>query len=229
MEDLMAKHGKKDLKHDEFKETIENIIIFYEHHKKTVIWGAIGILALFILFFTYRNNKITKFEKSKDIYNIGVILYNNGNFAQAREKFQLVVDDYWGTIFANRSTYMLADLSYKEGKIDDALLKFQAFVNEKYDEFFTPSAYEGIGQCYEQEGNFEKAIENYEIAVSKYKDNIGKAYCLMSLARLYLNMQRIDEAKKTLLEILGISEDIELRGEAERKLKLIQVQEEINE
>lgn len=225
----MAKHSKKDLKHDEFKETIENIIIFYEHHKKTVIWVAIGVLALLILFFTYRNNKITKFKKSKEIYNIGVILYNNGNFEQAQEKFKMVADEYWGTIFANRSTYMLADISYKQGNLDDALLKFQAFVNGKYDEFFTPSAYEGIGQCYEQEGDLEKAVENYEIAVSKFKDNPGKAECLMSLARIYLTMQRIDEAEKILLKILDISEDVVLRGKAEKKLKLIEAQKEINE
>ncbi len=225
----MAKHSKKDLKHDEFKETIENIIIFYEHHKKNVVWIAIGILALLILFFAYRNNKITRFEKSKETYNIGVILYNNGNFEQAQEKFKMVVDNYWGTIFANRSTYMLAGISYKQGNLDEALEKFQSFVNGKYDEFFTPSAYEGIGQCYDQKGNLEKAIENYEIAASKFKDNIGKANCLMSLARLYLAMQRIDEAEKILQEILDISEDLEIRREAKQKLKLMQVQKEFDE
>lgn len=225
----MPKHSKKDLKHDEFKETIENIIIFYEHHKKTVIGIAIGVLALLILFFTYKNNKITRFEKSKELYNIGVILYDNGNFEQAQEKFKMVTDNYWGTIFANRSTYMLANISYKQGNLNEALEKFQTFVSGKYDEFFTPSAYEGIGQCYEQKGDLEKAIENYEIAVSKFGDNIGKANCLMNLARLYLNMRKIDKAEKILLEILDISEDFELRREAEKKLKLIQVQEEFNE
>jgi tetratricopeptide (TPR) repeat protein len=225
----MPKHSKKDLKHDEFKETIENIIIFYEHHKKTVIGTAIGVLALLILFFTYKNNKMTRFEKSKELYNIGVILYNNGNFEQAQEKFKMVTDNYWGTIFSNRSAYMLADISYKQGDLEEALEKFQTFVNGKYDEFFTPSAYEGIGQCYDQKGNLEKAVENYEIAASKFKDNIGKANCLMSLARLYLAMQRIDEAEKVLLEILDISEDVGLRDKAEKKLKLIEAQKELNE
>jgi TolA-binding protein len=226
---MMAKYSKKDLKHDEFKETIENIVIFYEHHKTTVIWVAVGVLALLILFFSYRNNKISKFKKSKELYNIGVILYNNGNFDQARDKFQSVVDNYWGTIFANRSTYMLADISYKQGDLDNALKKFQAFTNGKYDELFTPGAYQGIGQCYEQQGNLEKAVENYEIAVRKFEDNVGKADCLMSLARLYLTMQRIDESEKILLEILEISEDSKLRGEAEKKLKLIEAQKELNE
>jgi len=225
----MSKHRKKDLKHDEFKETIENVIIFYEHHKKTVLWATTGVMVLLILFFVYRNNKITKFKKSKEVYNIGVILYSNADFDQAREKFETVTDNYWGTIFANRSTFMLANMSYKEGNVDDALEKFQAFINEKYDEFFTPSAYQGIGQCYEQKGDLQGAIENYKIATDKFKDNVGKSDCLLSLARLYLALQKMDEAEDVLEEILDISEDAKILGEAEKKLKLIQVQREINE
>ncbi len=225
----MSKHRKKDLKHDEFKETIENVIIFYEHHKKTVLWATTGVMVLLILFFVYRNNKITKFKKSKEVYNIGVILYSNADFDQAREKFETVTDNYWGTIFANRSTFMLANMSYKEGNVDDALEKFQAFINEKYDEFFTPSAYQGIGQCYEQKGDLQGAIENYKIATDKFKDNVGKSDCLLSLARLYLALQKMDEAEDVLEEILDISEDTEILKAASKKLKLIQAQRELNE
>jgi len=225
----MSKHMRKDLKHDEFKETIENIIIFYEHHKKTVLWVVSGVVILLILFFTYRNNKMTKIKKSKEIYNIGVILYSNANFDEAREKFKTLADNYQGTIFANRSLFMLANMSYKEGNVDDALVKFQAFTKEKYDEIFTPSAYQGIGQCYEQKGDMQGAIKNYKTACDKFKGNVGKSDCLLSLARLYLALQKMDEAEDVLEEILDISEDTEILKAASKKIKLIQAQRELNE
>ncbi len=225
----MAKHRRKDLKHDEFKETIENIIIFYEHHKKSVLWIATGVVILLIIFFTYRNNQQTKMVNSKEMYNMGVILYDGGNLNKAREIFQTVVDKYWGTPFVNRSTFMLANISYKEGNLDDALDKFQSFINGGYDEFLTPSAYQGIGQCYEQRGDLLKATDNYEIAADKFKDTFAKAECLLNLARLYLSQQKTDEAEAALEGILDISEDAQILEEVEKKLKLVQVQRGFNE
>jgi TolA-binding protein len=225
----MAKYRKKDLKHDEFKETIENIVIFYEHHKKTVLWIISGLVALFIFFFVYKNNRQTKMAESKEMYNMGVILYENGNFNQARDRFQAVVDKYWATPFVNRSTFMLANISYKEGNLDDAMGKFQSFIDRGYDELFTPSAYQGLGQCYEQRGNLPKAIDNYMIAADKFKDNFARAECLLNLSRLYLGQQEIDKAESVLEEIFNISEDVEILEKAEKKLKLVQVQKEFNE
>jgi TolA-binding protein len=226
---MMSKHRSKDLKHDEFKETIENIIIFYEHHRNTVLWVLGGVAVLLILFFTYKNNKEIKEAKSKEIYNIGVMLYNNGNFDQAMQKFNTVVDNYLGTVFSDRATFMLANISYKKGNLEEALGKFQAFVNGKNDELFTPSAYQGIGQCYEQMGDIEGAIENYQIAVERFQNNSLKSECMMSLARLYLTTQKLDEAENVYKDILKISKEPSVIEEAEKKLKLIQVQLKLNE
>lgn len=226
----MSKHRRKDLKHDEFQESIENIIIFYEHHRRNVLFVVGGIVVLLLLFITYRNNKLIKTTKSKEIYNIGVMLYNNGDFNRAKEQFNTIIDNYLGTVFSDRSTFMLATISYKEGNLEDALNKFQAFINGKYDELFTPSAYQGIGQCYEQMGDIEGAIENYEIAREKFKSNSLKSECMISLGRLYFARQnKMDEAKEIYKEIIAISEDPFLIEEAEKKLKSIQVQRELNE
>ena len=225
----MARHRRKDLRHDEFKETVENIIIFYEHHKKTALWITAGIVILLITFFTYKNNKQREVAQSKEVYNMGVILYNSGNFNQARAKFQEVIDKYWGTTFVNRSRFMLGNISYKEGNLDDALDKFQNFINETYDELFTPSAYQGIGQCYEQKGDLDKAVENYKLAVDKFKDDFSKAECLIALSRLYLNQQKTDEAEVVLKKVFDISDDAEILEKAEEKLKLVQIQKEFNE
>ena len=225
----MAKHRRKDLKHDEFKETIENLVIFYEHHKSKVLWIVGGIVALLVFFFLYKNNKQTKMTESKEIYNMGIILYGNGDFNQARERFQSVVDKYWGTPFVDRSTFMLANISYKQGDLDDAIGKFRSFIDRNYDELLTPSAYQGIAQCYEQRGNIPEAIKNYVIAADKFKDNFARAECLLSLARLYLGQQKTDSAEKALKQVLEISEDPEVLEAAEEKLNLVQVQKEFNE
>ena len=225
----MSKHRSKDLKHDEFKETIENVIIFYEHHRKTVLWITGGIALLLILLFTYSNDKKIKLTKSKEIYNIGMMFYNNGNLAQAKEKFGTVINSYLGTVFSDRATFMMANISYKEGNLEDALKKFQAFTKGKYDEIFTPSAYQGIAQCYEQMGDMRKAIENYEVAVEKFQSNSLKSECMIGLARLYFATQRLDQAEEIYKNIIEISEDPFVVENAEKKLKSIQVQRELNE
>ncbi|MEO0293768.1 MAG: tetratricopeptide repeat protein [candidate division WOR-3 bacterium] len=225
----MVKHKKKDLKRDEFKEAIQELIIFYKHHRKVFIGIIIGIVATLILSFSYRKFKISRFERSKEQYNIAVALFDNGRFEEAKSRFKLLTEEYWGTIFANRAVFMLACISYKEGNLDEAISKFQDFLKTKYDELFTPNAYEGLAQCYEQKGDFQKAIENYKIALDKFKNNLGKAECMISLARIYLAEQKIEEAKKMLKEVIETSENYEIIREAERKLKLIQVQEELNE
>jgi TolA-binding protein len=124
---------------------------------------------------------------------------------------------------------MLANISYKNGSMEEALSQFQAFVKGKDDELFTPSAYQGIGQCYEQMGDIEGAIENYKIAAGKFNSSSLKSECMMSLARLYSATQKLEEAKKDYKEILEISKDPSMIKETERKLKLIQVQIELNE
>ena len=225
----MSKHGSKDLKHDEFKETIENIIIYYEHHKKAVLWIVGGIAILLILLFTYSNNKKVRLVKAREVYNIGVIFYNNGNLPQAKEKFLTVTSNYSGTVFSDRATFMMANISYKEGNIEDAMNKFQTFTNVKYDEVFTPGAYQGIGQCHAQMGDLQKAIENYSIAVEKFKNGSSKSECMIALARLYFITRRFDQAEEIYKNVIEISGDPYIVEDAEKKLKSIQVLRELDE
>jgi len=52
---------------------------------------------------------------------------------------------------------------------------------------------------------------------------------MISLARLYSATQRMDEAENIYKDILEISEDPFMIEKAEKKLKSIQVQRELNE
>ncbi len=51
----MRKYKKSDLKRDEFKETIENLIIYYEHHKKLLIWSVVCLVLISVIHSLIRN------------------------------------------------------------------------------------------------------------------------------------------------------------------------------
>jgi outer membrane protein assembly factor BamD (BamD/ComL family) len=225
---MMKKFKKKDLKRDEFKETIENLIIFYEHHKKLIIWGIIGVAVIVVLFYSYINRTRNIRETARNEYNMGMAIYSSGEINQAQQQFEMIKREFWGTKFAHRSTFMLANIYYKTGQIDKALENFELFIKGEYDELFTPSSYQGIAQCYEQKGNIIKALEYYQNALDKFISNPFKTDCLMQIGRIYLNLNRIIEAEAAYKEVLNLTDNPTLRFRAERKLKTIEAIKEIS-
>ncbi len=225
---MMRRYKKKELKRDEFKETIQNLIIFYEHHKQPAIWIIMGILIVIIVTFSFRNHARTKFKQARKEYNIGVVVYNSGDFDQAQQQFEMVKNNFWGTSFAHRSTFMLANIYYNKGQIDKALQNFQDFVEGDYDELFTPGAYEGIAKCYEQKGDLTQSLEYYQKALDKFKYNTFKTDCLMHMGRIYLGMQWIDKAENIYKEALNLTNNSTIRKQVERKLKTIEALKEIS-
>ncbi|MCK4225855.1 tetratricopeptide repeat protein [candidate division WOR-3 bacterium] len=226
---MMRKYKKKDLKRDEFKETIENTIIFYEHHKKIIAIAAVGIIVIAISLIAYRNHARATNKRARSEYNIGVVVYNSGQIEQAEQQFEMIRNEFWGTTFAHRATFMLANIYYKKGQLDKAIENFEEFSNGKYDKLFTPSSYQGIAQCYEQKGNIVKALEYYEKALLEFKANTFKTDCLMQMGRIYLSMNRLDAAKDVYEEILNLTDNPTIRYKAERKLKTIEAIKEISE
>ncbi len=224
----MKKYKRKDLKRDEFRETIENIIIFYEHHKKLIIWGIMGVVILTILLISYRNHTRDTRQLARNEYNMGVLVYNSGQFEQALQQFEMIKDEFWGTTYAHRATFMLANIYYKGGQIDKALENFEQFTKGEYDELFTPSSFQGIAQCYEQKGNVLKALEYYQKALDGFKSNAFKADCLMQMGRIYLDLKRIDKAENAYKEITNLIDNPTIRYQAERKLKTIEAIKELS-
>lgn len=218
----MRKYKKKDLKRDEFKESIEELIVFYERHKKTVIWIASGVILLIIALLFYRNSVISNKEQARSNYNIGMVVYNSGQYQKALQQFQMVNERFWGTEFARRSVFMIADIYYKSGEIQKAIDNFQEFLKGEEDEYFTPSSYQGLAQCYEQMGDLKKAIDNYKEAYEKYNDKTFKVDCLFQLGRLYLSNGNMGEAEESYKSIISITDNPTLRHRAERKLQTIE-------
>jgi tetratricopeptide (TPR) repeat protein len=224
----VKKLKKKDLKRDEFKETIENVIIFYEHHKKFIIWGIIGVVVIAVSLYSFLNSAKKTRIVARNEYNIGMAIYNSGQINQAEQQFEMIKREFWGTEFAHRSTFLLANIYYKTGQIDKALDNFEQFIRGEYDNLFTPSAYQGIAQCYEQKGNIIEALKYYKDAYDKFKSTPFKIDCLMQMGRIYLTLNRIDEALNTYKEVLELTDNPTLRFKAERKIKTIEALKEIS-
>lgn len=225
----MRKYKKSDLKRDEFKETIENLIIYYGHHKKLLIWSVVGIVLISVLLFSFRNYVRNTREQARNQYNMAVVIYNNGQLEQALQQFEVIKREFLGTNSAHRATFMLADIYFKNNLIDKALGNFEQFVNGKYDELFTPSAYQGIAQCYEQKGNIIKALNYYEKAMNEFKSNTFKIDCLMQIGRIYFTMNRLNDAKNAYKEVTNLTDNPTIRYRAERKLKSIEAIKELSE
>jgi TolA-binding protein len=119
---------------------------------------------------------------------------SSGNPEEATKRFQAVVQQFPKTRSAEEALIALGNLRYSDGKIDEALQIFDQYLTIFPRGRFRVMA--GLGKAYAQEakGDFEGAAQILSALLDRDKDDplAGEAY--MSLARVYEEMKKPDDA-----------------------------------
>ncbi len=125
-----------------------------------------------------------------------------GNPGEAAKLFQEVVKQYPKTGSAEEALIALGNLQYSEGKTDDALASFSQYLTAFPRGRFILEA--GLGKAYAQEakGDFQGAAQTLSQILNKNKEDplAGEAY--MSLARVYEEMKKPDDAMRVYGEVV---------------------------
>ncbi len=121
---------------------------------------------------------------------------STGNSEEAAKFFREIVKQFPNSRSAEESLVALGNLQYGAGKTDDALATFSQYLTTFKRGRFTLEA--GLGKAYSQEakGDFQGAAQTLSQVLDKNKGDplAGESY--MSLARLYEEMKKPDDAMR---------------------------------
>ena len=127
---------------------------------------------------------------------------SSGNPEEAAKLFQEVAKQFPRTRSAEEALITLGNFQYDAGKIDEALTSFSQYLTTFPRGRYTLEA--GLGKAYAQEarGDFQGAAQTLSQILDRDKDDplAGEAY--MSLARLYEEMKKPDDAMRVYGQVL---------------------------
>ena len=114
-------------------------------------------------------------EKGEDELTPGVIFwfgeyfYGKGDFAQAREHFSRVKEDFPESNFAYDSEYWMAWAMYDDNMIEESLKQFLTVSTSSAGDKWSPKATLTLGDILKKQGDAEGAIRHYETVATVYK------------------------------------------------------------
>lgn len=105
------------------------------------------------------------------LYDAGVRFFESYNYPSARKEFELLLDNYPSSPFADDAQYYIAETHYNEKWFEKAILEYQLVI-EKYPEGNrSPSAYFKQGLSFENIGDSTNAKVRYRELVQLYPDS----------------------------------------------------------
>lgn len=135
-------------------------------------------------------------EESKNQFLLGVQLYQEGQYDQAIENFESVLEE--NPDFAE-AYYNIGMAYLKKGELDNAMARMERAIELKSDFI---QAYFGLGQVYMEKGEKDKAIHIFQQAVDTAPND---ASTYINLGVFYFSINEDDLAMETLL----IAKDID--------------------
>lgn len=127
---------------------------------------------------------------------------SSGNPEDATKRLQEVLHQYPGTRSAEEALINLGNLQFNAGKVDEALGIFNQYLTAFPRGRFLVMA--GLGKAYAQEakGDLQGAAETLSQSLDRHKDDplAGEAY--ISLARVYEEMKRPEDAMRVYGEVV---------------------------
>jgi len=139
-------------------------------NQKKIIYFFIALIVLVAVIFGWRWMSQNNNEKAQNEMWASELLFDQGQYEQALEGFEAVVDEY-GTTKAGNTAKAYAGLCHKNlGNYDEAIKYLQDF--DGNDNIIAPSILCALGDCYVDQENpdYTKAADTFEKA-AKAADN----------------------------------------------------------
>jgi CHAT domain-containing protein/Tfp pilus assembly protein PilF len=158
-------------------------------------------------------NNQTQQSEAIQLLNKGIEQYRNGQYQNALETYQQVLEIYRktgdkkgestslqliGAVYNNLAQYAQAIQFYQEAL---------AIYREINDQTGEASILNSLGGAYQQQGQYSQAVEFYQQSLtirSRIKDRIGEGQTLNNLGSLYYNQGQYAQALKTYQQALVI-------------------------
>ena len=151
----------KDLKQpDEFVTTVDRIGNYLAHNLARVIVGAVVLIALAAVIFTYAFYRAHQNRVTADHFFDALTALDHKNYKTAEEGFELVAQTGSGKV-ARLAPLYAASAYMSDNKPAPARDALEAFVAASNDRVFKNLALVQLGVAYENLGDFKKAHDAY--------------------------------------------------------------------
>ena len=165
----------------------------------TIIGFSIGLVFMGIFIFSrIQSLNVTASERLSFAY----YYLSAGDVPQAVTYLDEIISGFPNTPSSYQARMIRADVYVEEGAYDEALnLLTEAYLKGKPQEF-RPLAAARIINLYDRKGDYQLAVMNANEFINKYKDHYFSKDIYINLARYYLVLDSLDDAKRVLSEIL---------------------------
>jgi Tfp pilus assembly protein PilF len=150
-------------------------------------------------------------DKTEIHNNLGLIYLKKGDFAKAREEFQICLNDpTYGRVHV--AEFNIGALEEAEGRVDKAEAIWLKVINSNQ----MPEAYFRVGQLALSRGDLKKAI-NYLSSATRLSPNYADAF--YALARAYEAIGDNDEAAEAYGQVIRLSPNTPRAMEAQSRAR----------
>ncbi len=233
----MAQHiTRKELKHDEFKETLAHGAEYALSHTRMLWIGGLAVLAVVVLaggwrlFSDRQAEKATAaFEDARKIFDArirtagepeepGEVTYleEKNKYLDAQKKFREVAAKYSMTQQGQAARYYAAVCTARLAQTDEALKELKAIEGGGNTEVAALARLE-MAQMYSQTGKPDEAARLLKLLIDKPTDLVPKALAQMALADQYRKSNPA-EAAKLYQQVKKDHPDSMLADEADKRL-----------
>ena len=233
----MSQHiSRKELKHDEFKETLTHGAQYALSHTRMMWIGALALLAVAVLvggwwFYSDRQSERAgvAFEDARKTFDArirtagepdepGEISYleEKNKYLDAQKKFRDVASKYSMTQQGQLARYYAAVSTARIGQTDEALKELKAVESGSNAEVASLARLEQA-QISAQSGKLDESARLLELLIDKPTDLVPKPLAQMLLADQYRKSSPA-EAAKLYLQVKKDHPDTVLAEEADKRL-----------
>ncbi len=160
-----------------FEEFIKDYKLIDEQYSAAKFYSAESLLNLGELDgaiagfeFIVNNYNWTNF-RHEALYKLGLIYYDQGNYAKSRSRLQLLLAEYPESNHTGSALYWIGESFTKEGRENDAIKFLEEAVSSKRNNKFIDYSIYTLASTYEKVGDYKNAVKYYDQLLSYHSNS----------------------------------------------------------
>ena len=167
-----VKLSKRQIKEDKFTTFMLTSKQYATDNWQFIVIG-LAILILIVSSIVYYTNAIQQQSlEASTRFARATSEYRSGNIQVAKLSFFQILDDFGGSNFAEKATFMLGKLNLESKNYAEATTYFESYLAKyKKDKLHRTSSLAGLGTISENQGQYQQAADRFVAAYDEYPES----------------------------------------------------------
>ena len=217
--------SKKEMKQDEFLEFMFTAEQYIRRNAKMISYIAVGVIAVVVIGIMMYNSKQAAETEEAAAVGAAQALYDQGNYQQAIDELQPIIEDYRGTQSAGVGVFYLGSAHNRLGNDEQAIEYFELYLDSyDNDPILSASAMAALGAFQAENGNYSEAATQFRRASQRVNVTfLSQRYRLEQIRYMFESGEQ-NEAERMLTALMDAQDlDPTIQSDAEELYANIQV------